>query len=183
MSDELEVLKIVAERLNQIGIPYMITGSIPVSYYAIPRMTRDIDMVIELEEKDVEKITSLFSGDFYIDKESVQKAVREKGIFNIIHNTLIVKIDFIIRKENTYRKEEFRRRRKIRIEETEAFLTTPEDLILSKLYWSKDSRSEMQILDVKNLLQSVRDLDKEYIKRWADYLGISEFYLEVSSDQ
>ncbi len=182
MSDELEVLKMVAERLNQAKVPYMITGSIPVSYYAVPRMTRDIDIVIELEEKDVEKITSLFSGDFYIDKESVQKAVREKGIFNIIHNTLIVKIDFIIRKEDAYRKEEFRRRLKTRIEGTEIFLTTPEDLILSKLYWSKDSRSEMQISDVKNLLQSVRDLDKEYIKRWADYLGISEFYLEVSSD-
>jgi len=182
MSDELEVLKMVTEKLNQAGIPYMITGSIPVSYYAVPRMTRDIDIVIELEEKDVEKITSLFSGDFYIDKESVQKAVREKGIFNIIHNTLIVKIDFIIRKEDVYRKEEFRRRLKTRIEETEVFLTTPEDLILSKLYWSKDSRSEMQISDVKNLLQSVKDLDKEYIKRWADYLGISEFYLEVSSD-
>ena len=182
MSDELEVLKMVAERLNGAGIPYMITGSIPVSYYAIPRMTRDIDIVIELEEKDVEKIYSLFSGDFYVDKESIQKAVREKGIFNIIHGTLIVKIDFIIRKEDAYRKEEFRRRLKTRIEEAEVFLTTPEDLILSKLYWSKDSRSEMQISDVKNLLQSVKDLDKEYMKRWADYLGISEFYLEVSSD-
>jgi hypothetical protein len=181
MSDQLEVLKMVAGRLNQAGLLYMITGSISVNYYAIPRMTRDIDIVIELKEKDVEKIYSLFSSDFYIDKGSVQKAVREKGIFNIIHNTLIVKIDFIIRKEDAYRMEEFRRRRKTRIEEIEVFLTTPEDLILSKLYWSKDSRSEMQISDVKNLLQGVKDLDKEYMKRWADYLGILEFYLEVSS--
>ncbi|HEV8672743.1 MAG TPA: hypothetical protein VGX21_01745 [Methylomirabilota bacterium] len=48
MSEELEVLKSVARRLDDLGIPYMVTGSMATSYYAVPRMTRDIDIVVEL---------------------------------------------------------------------------------------------------------------------------------------
>ena len=43
MSDELEVLKILADRLEEAGIGYMVSGSIAANYYTIPRMTRDID--------------------------------------------------------------------------------------------------------------------------------------------
>ena len=48
MTAELEVLGIVAERLESAGIAYMVTGSIAMNYYAVPRMTRDIDLVVEL---------------------------------------------------------------------------------------------------------------------------------------
>jgi len=45
---ELEVLQDATERLERAGIQYMLTGSIALSYYAQPRMTRDIDLVVEL---------------------------------------------------------------------------------------------------------------------------------------
>ena len=47
MSEELEVLRIVAERLGQAGIAYMVTGSVAMNHYAVPRMTRDIDLVVD----------------------------------------------------------------------------------------------------------------------------------------
>ena len=72
MSQELEVLHMVTSRLAEAGIPYMVTGSIAMNYYAIPRMTRDIDIVIELSEEDVEETVRLFQGDFYVDREMAQ---------------------------------------------------------------------------------------------------------------
>ena len=57
--------------------------------------------------------TMLFSDDFYIDIESVKVAIRDKQMFNIIHNEAIIKVDFIIRKDIEYRKIEFERRRSI----------------------------------------------------------------------
>jgi len=66
MSEELEVLKIVTSRLNEANIPYMISGSIAANYYTIPRMTRDIDVVIGLKQGDIDKFTSLFEDDFYV---------------------------------------------------------------------------------------------------------------------
>lgn len=52
MNDVLDVLRDVTQLLGQEGIPYRVTGSIALNYFAIPRMTRDID-VMELMPKDV----------------------------------------------------------------------------------------------------------------------------------
>lgn len=180
MSEELEVLKIVTQRLKDADIPYMITGSIASNFYTVPRMTRDIDIVIELKPKDVEKIYEIFTPDFYIDKDVVKAEVARKGMFNIIHNEYVVKVDFIVKKDTEYRRGEFLRRRLIQIEETGLFLTAPEDLIISKLEWAEKSHSEMHLKDVKNILNSVEDLDRAYLKNWAGKLGLSELLQEVT---
>ena len=84
----------------------------------------------------------------------------------------IVKADFIVRKDSAYRRTEFDRRREIDIDGEPVVLVSPEDLILSKLHWGKDSGSELQRRDVEQLLQSVEDLDENYLKEWASELGV-----------
>lgn len=179
MIDELDVLRIVVKRLESAGIPYMITGSIAANFYTTPRMTRDIDIVMDVEEKDTEILFSLFFNDFYVNKDSIKNAIRTKQIFNIIHNEGIVKVDFIIRKDSNYRKIEFKRRRSMVFEGLKIHITSPEDLILSKLFWAKESLSEMQIRDVRNLLKTVHNLDINYIEKWVRELGLEEVYNEV----
>jgi hypothetical protein len=67
------------------------------------------------------------------------------------------------------------------VEDQEIWIVAPEDLILSKLEWAKDSRSERQLEDVRNLLLSVPDLDKDYLARWAARLSVGALYREVCS--
>ena len=179
VSDELDVLKSVAVRLETAGIPYMVTGSMAANFYAVPRMTRDIDLVIELSERDIDRVTRLFQQEYYIDRDMVQRAVRDHAMFNMIHNALVVKVDCVVRKETEYRREEFARRRAVSVENQQVFIVSPEDLILSKLDWAKESRSQMQLDDVRNLLRSVQGLDTEYLNRWADQLGLTTHYQEV----
>jgi len=181
VSDELDVLKAVTADLEGAGIPYMVTGSMATNFYTVPRMTRDIDLVIELFERDVDRITRLFQQDYYIDRDMVERAVREHAMFNMIHNALVVKVDCVVRKETEYRREEFARRRAVSIAGQQVFIVSPEDLILSKLDWAKESRSQMQLTDVRNLLNSVQRLDTAYLTRWADRLGLSSLYREVSA--
>jgi hypothetical protein len=180
MINESEVLKMVITRLDSSAIPYMVSGSIAANFYTTPRMTRDIDIVIEVEKEDAQKLFSLFSDDFYIDIESVKRAIRDEHMFNIIHNEAIIKVDFIIRKETDYRKIEFKRRRSIFFEGLKIYITSPEDLIVSKLFWAKDSFSEMQIRDVKNLMNTLPELDREYIEKWIQQLRIEEIYNRVN---
>ena len=97
----------------------------------------------------------------------------------MIHNALVVKVDCVVRKETEYRREEFARRRAVSVAGQWIFIVSPEDLILSKLDWAKESRSQMQLDDVRNLLRSVQGLDTEYLNRWADRLGLIELYQEV----
>ena len=110
MSEELDVLTTVTGRLECAGIPYMVTGSMAANFYTVPRLTRDIDCVVEIEDRDVDRLVDLFEQDFYVDRDSVREAVRRRGICNLIHTASVVKVDFVIRKDSVYRREEFSRR-------------------------------------------------------------------------
>ncbi|RJR20280.1 MAG: hypothetical protein C4581_03620 [Nitrospiraceae bacterium] len=179
MTSELDVLKIVINKLESANIPYMLSGSIAANFYTIPRMTRDIDIVVQVQAADAERIYSLFSGEFYADKDMIRNAVLERSMFNIIHNEGVVKVDFIVRKDSEYRKLEFVRRRSFLFEGTRINIVSAEDLIISKLYWAKDSMSEMQIRDVKNLLKTVSGIDYDYMAKWINRLGLENIYKEV----
>jgi len=179
MSEELEVLKVVTERLNRANIPYMVSGSMAANYYTVPRMTRDIDIIIELERTDIDKFVGLFQGDFYIDSEMVKREVLQQGIFNLIHNRYIIKIDFIIKKSSAYQETAFSRKREVLIKSSPMCFISPEDLVISKLSWAKDSHSEMQLKDVRNLIQTVDGLDLKYIDNWISQLGLEQIYKEA----
>ena len=112
MSEELEVLKEAARRLDGTGIAYMITGSTAANFYAVPRMTRDIDVVVELSERDIGKFILAFEKDHYLEPETVREAVKNKGMFNLIHDQHVIKVDFVVRKDTPYRRREFSRKKK-----------------------------------------------------------------------
>lgn len=179
MSEELEALKTVTERLDRARISYMVTGSIAMNYYAVPRMTRDIDVVVELGSEDVDRVYDMFRHDFYVDREAVRQAVTQKGIFNVIHTESVIKVDFVVRKESPYRRQEFARRRRVSIARHDLSIVAPEDLVISKLDWARNTRSEVQLADVRNLLESVRDLDREYLELWTRRLGLESLYREA----
>jgi hypothetical protein len=177
--NEQEVLKTVVKKLESIGIEYMVTGSIAANFYTTPRMTRDIDIVIEMGEHDADRLFSLFSDSFYVDPEMIRDALRRKSMFNIIHRAEVVKVDFIVRKDTEYRRVEFERKRSIPFEGMGINVVSSEDLILSKLDWARDSFSEMQIRDVKNLMETDPNLDRQYIEEWVEKLGLRKIYLKV----
>jgi len=179
VSDELDILKLVVARLDAAGILYMVTGSMAANFYATPRMTRDIDLVVELREGDVGRMVALFQDDYYIDRDMVEQAIRNRSMFNMIHNALVVKVDCVVRKDSEYRREEFSRRRTVIVDGQTVTIVAPEDLILSKLEWAKKSHSQMQLDDVRNLLRSVHNLDQAYLTQWADRLELSALYREV----
>lgn len=178
-SEELEVLELVGRRLRAAGLPYMVTGSMAVSLYGLPRMTRDIDIVLEVKERDWEKVFRLFDKDFYVDPEAVREAIARRGMFNMIHNASVIKVDFIVKKDEAYRREEFRRRRSAIMDGVAITVVAPEDLVLSKLIWTKNSRSELHLRDVRSILKGSGQLDYAYMERWSKRLGVSELYREV----
>ncbi|MGH7769891.1 MAG: hypothetical protein ACREQP_20780 [Candidatus Binatia bacterium] len=101
-------------------------------------------------------------------------------MFNLIHHETIIKVDFVVRKDSDYRRMEFSRRKRISVEDQPLYVVSPEDLILSKLYWAKDSESEVQLLDVGNLLASVKKLNRSYLARWAKRLGVDALYRKMA---
>jgi len=183
MDEQLEFVKMIASRLESAKIPYMITGSMAMTIYSIPRMTRDIDLVVDCRRDDIEQIVDLFAQDCYVDSDSIQDAIDRRSMFNIIHNDWILKADFIVRKDEDYRKVEFERRRRLDIEGEGVWVVALEDLILSKLHWSRASDSELHLGDVRAIIESVPDLDWAYIEGWAEVLSVAEMLKELRRDE
>jgi hypothetical protein len=171
LPNEFDVLRDVASRLDQAGVAYMLTGSLAMNFYAIPRMTRDIDIVVELSTANIDPVVELFSPDFYVSRAAVAEAVGGRRMFNVIHQPSVIKVDFIVRKESPYRELEFKRRRRGSVEDCELWIVSKEDLVLSKLYWARDSRSEMQLGDVRRLLAT--GCDQAYLNEWAPALEVA----------
>jgi predicted nucleotidyltransferase len=181
MLGQFKVLKDVANRLNQAGLAYMITGSLAMNYYAQPRMTRDVDLVVDLHTRDADRLVKLFTEKYYISPEAVAAAIANRSMFNLIHLEETMKVDMIVRKDTPYRRLEFDRRRTVDLEGSALQIVSPEDLVLSKLDWLKDSRSEMQLRDVRNLLASVLEIDEVYLGEWAGKLGLAELLRDARS--
>jgi len=80
------------------------------NFYAKPRMTRDIDLVVEFSASDLDRLMQLFQDDFYIEREMIHQALIQQTMFNIIHMPTVIKVDCVIRKDTPYRREEFARR-------------------------------------------------------------------------
>lgn len=159
--------------LDEINIPYMISGSIALNIYSIPRMTRDIDIVVELKAERIDEFTSLFPNS-YFDKEVIREEIQRKGMFHIIDNQTGFKIDFIIRKETEYFNLAFQRRQRIREFNTELWVISPEDLLIAKLIWIQQYQSEKQLNDIENLLLNP-EMDLNYIKIWCNSLKLKTF--------
>jgi hypothetical protein len=179
MHDELSVLKLVAGRLEAAGLAYMVTGSVALSLYAEPRMTRDVDLVVDLHSSDTTRIVELFGAEFNVDPDRIRDAIAQRSMFNVIHTGAVVKLDIIVRKAGAYREEEFRRRRLAQIDGIGMWVVSPEDLMLSKLDGARDSRSELQLRDVRRLVTAQPLMDWVYIEAWATRLDLLELVREV----
>lgn len=161
----INLLERITKALEQKDIPYMLSGSIALSVYCVPRMTMDIDIVLELPIEKSDEFLAIFKNGFYVDAKTVMEENRRKGMFNVIDEMSGLKIDFIVRKETEYRKLEFQRKRRDSIAGVDVWLVSPEDLIISKIEWIQVLKSEKQMNDINNLL-AIEGLDMEYIKQW-----------------
>jgi len=175
--DQKAVLQDCIGRFERLGIAYMLTGSMAMVNYAIMRLTADIDIVIEAAASDAEKIIAEFEPDYYVPHGRVRDAISRRFMFNLLHQEKLVKVDCVIRKETEFQREAFSNRKKIRFSDFDVWIIGREDLILSKLNWAKDTRSEMQMRDAANILRN--GYDEDYIKHWAAKLGIENLLAET----
>src|SRR5688572_8154943 len=173
----VETLRDFVERAGRLGIEYMVTGSFAMSAYGEIRYTRDIDIVVQLSEKDVPAIVNTFGSDYYVSESSVRRAINARSMFNMIRQPFGEKIDCIVQKTTDFARTSFERRRLATVSEVEFWTTTKEDLIIAKLDWSRETHSELQIRDIANL--TATEYDSKYVDEWIGHLGLFPIWSEV----
>ena len=154
----------------------MLSGSVALGAYALPRATRDFDFIVNIKEENADSFSEYFGAGYYCDEDSIKDAIRQKGIFNIIDHASGFKADFVILKDNVFRRNEFERRIKIVLFNMEVYIVSAEDLLLSKLAWIQDFQSSLQIEDIKSLIQ-YKHIDMQYVLYWIKKLKLNTFDL------
>ena len=164
----------VFDRLN---IRCTLGGSMVSSIFGKPRYTQDADLCAEPFPGKEAEFTQGLDASYYVSLEAVEKAVRERSSFNVIHTTSGFKIDVFIMKDTPFEKSAFARRRLVDLGSEAIHLVSPEDIILFKLEWHRlgGGVSDRQWSDILGVLQVQKDrLDFAYLAQWAAQLDLAD---------
>ena len=177
--EQSELMRLVVRAFESLNIPYMITGSHASTYYGEPRFTRDIDIVAEIQEGQVNDFVRFFTpNEYYCDKDMIKAEIKRRGQFNIIHAASGLKVHVILRKETPFSRVEFSRRKRSKVfSDQEANFATPEDVIIKKMAFYRDGGSEKHLRDITGILKISGDaVDRNYISEWAKRLELTDIW-------
>jgi len=179
VDDTTDVLRRFVDALEQSGVPYMLTGSFASAHYGHYRGTQDIDFVIMPTREQLRVLVESFpASTFYVDMQAALEALRDRGQFNVIDRDNAYKADFIIKKDDSFNAEEFGRRVSATVDGVPLMIATAEDVILSKLQWSKLGGSLRQIEDAAGILDLRSErLDRPYLEAWVERLGLQDQWM------
>jgi hypothetical protein len=163
----------VIHRLETLGVAYYVTGSWALGTYAEPRMTRDIDIVLDLTVAAYEQRVRSAFADQWLVNDPIDIGGRFIG--GVIHRTEITRADLIFGRDDAFARSAMERRRRFGHPTLgPIWVISPEDLVLAKLEWSDGGASELQIRDVRSLIRLNADLDWGYIERYAAAMGLTD---------
>ena len=180
---ETELLAAVARIIgifDELGVDYLVGGSIASSVFGEPRQTVDADLVARLLARHSEALVARLSGEFYFDLASIKSAIEGQGCFNLIHLETMTKVDVFVRWRSPFGQSQLARRQKKFVGQTaplELFFASPEDTVLAKLEWYRKGGevSDRQWRDLLGVLKvQAGTLDRAYLDQWAGELGVAD---------
>ena len=172
-----ELMQKAATFFERHDVPYRVVGSIASIAYSEPRFTNDIDILVELRVDLVESIEQEFpSPEYYLSLDAVRSAIRSRRQFNVIHVPSGLKLDIIQCKDSEFGRLDISQGQRLKSDGFyDAWFASPENVILMKLRFFKEGGSDKHLRDTASILlvQGSR-IDRDYITKWSQQLGVSE---------
>ncbi len=183
---EPNLFKIFTARLNKIGIRYMVTGAVAAIIYGEPRLTHDIDLVIELKLEEVKKIQQAFpSEEFYCPpEEAIKLEIKRpsRGHFNIIHRETGFKADCYLMGDDKLHHWGISKKRALDVEGEPVWVASPEYVILRKLEYFREGGSEKHLKDIASIVAvSPEQIDFDQLQEKISVYGLEKEWTEAKS--
>jgi hypothetical protein len=172
----------IVRTLERLEVAYFVTGSWSSSLQGEPRSTHDLDVVIILKSDQIGNMVAAFPEDrFYVSKQAVQDAIRDRSMFNVLDIHTGDKVDFWLLTEDPWDRSRFERRIKESVFGLDTYVSSPEDTILAKLRWADLSGgSQKQMNDARGVYEvQAGTLDMAYIEIWSQRLEITKLWHEI----
>jgi len=182
-SDQAEILSVISSFLSYHRIPYMITGAWSVIFYGRPRASHDIDFVVELYPKDIDRVIKEFEKlpqEFSVQKGAVREGIQNRQVFQMLHLPTYLKLDFWLLTDDPFDQSRFQRRKFVRILGKRMAIASAEDTILQKLRWYKQAKIEKHFVDAAFVYKiQFKQLDLKYVEAWAKKIGVTRYLKQL----
>jgi hypothetical protein len=173
----------VIEVLEHLEIPYMVVGGFAAILYGEPRLTIDVDIVVDMKSEHVRPLVAAFPiPDYYVSEEGICDSLQRRYPFNVIQPATGAKVDLVPLPHDPFTRSAFQRRQRLEYDEAghSATFITPEDIIVAKLVAYRETGSDKHLRDVRGVLvMQWEALDLETIRRSADVNGVIEPFEEL----
>lgn len=184
--DPLTVAWTVSQALAGIGIVHTVGGSLAASFAGEPRSTIDIDIVAALEDFHVDRLVAVLAPEYYVDEESLRRAIRERSSTNLIHHRSQLKVDLFVAGGTALDAQQLARRLSVDVGEGRMLpVHPPEDILLQKLRWYQmgAGTSDRQWRDIQGIVrvQGAR-LDRRYLRDHAPAFGVEALLARALSE-
>ena len=178
--DSIRVTLLVTDVFEKLGVRYAVGGSLSSSLHGVMRSTLDVDIVADMRLEHIQPLVAALSPEFYADDEMMRDAIERHSSFNLIHYETSFKVDVFIPKPRPFDQMQLERRASAIFTtdpERSLYVTSPEDVILSKLEWYRmgGEVSDRQWRDILGVLKTITGgIDLDYLRHWAKQLKVND---------
>jgi hypothetical protein len=172
------------QRLNSLGVAYMVTGSVAVMIYGAPRLTHDVDLIVVLDKAQLARLPEVFPlAEFYcppIEVIAVEAAREQRGHFNIIHHETGFKADVYLSGRDPLHAWGLARARQLEVEGQVLVIAPPEYVILRKLEYFREGGSDKHLRDIRSMLSTSHDtIQIAELEQQITTLGLQEVWRQL----
>jgi hypothetical protein len=164
-----EIVRKVISVLEALGVPYMLVGSFSSNAYGLARNTHDADFVVQLGAVPISEIASRLGPAFKLDSQMSFETITATSRYFLTVPGDDFSVELFLLSDDPHDQQRFDRRREAEVLGAPAYLPTPEDVLITKLRWSRHGKRRKDVDDAINVISvSGNRLDWPYIEHWCD---------------
>jgi hypothetical protein len=182
--NSLDVVHRIVEAFQKLEISYMTVGSFSSNVYGKPRSTKDADFVVQLEGDSINRLARELGPAFQLDPQMTFESITSTMRYRIKLTESAFLIELFLLSNDPHDQARFNRRVTGHLEDgTKVFLPTAEDVVITKLRWSKQGRRQKDVNDVFEVVAvQFQKLDLAYIRHWCDLHGTRDLFEKILND-
>lgn len=175
-----EIVRSLLAALNDLEIPYMLTGSLASNAWGVARSTKDADVVVEHSGFRVHELVDRLGAGFQLEPQMSFETVTATQRYVIRVPGHLYKIELFFLSDDPHDRERFKRRMRTRVGEQNVWVASPEDVVVTKLRWSRQGKRAKDLDDATKVIGvQAGSLDWDYIRHWCGQHGTLELLEQV----
>jgi hypothetical protein len=185
---ELNLFLIFIKPLNAMGIPYVVTGSVASILYGEPRMTHDIDLIVEIQDRQIPRFFQAFpEAAFYVPPQDIiriENSREERGHINLIHHKTGFKADIYFVGQDELCIWAIENALTLQYHNCSLKIAPPEYVILRKLEYYREGQVQKHLIDIRNIMIHSEDkINFQWLSEKIKHLALDNEWQTVKSMQ